>query len=275
MKGVVPLDSSAVLLITAAAYLIALSSPQQISAFTTTHIPQKACSTFSSVPISPALHAKKQKKAAPRNSGSGGGGGFGVKKPASKGSVSTVSADKNSLEKQWDTFTEITDLEIAPKGNPDDEDYKHFICADVFVRVGSDGKDGGSETGTGWYRTGKVVAADKTDLNASLTLQKGLIFWTAVHMWPVLAAKGKAAAKLLQLGYMPPTMYMSDETDGALDEEEAKDVTPSQRVSVSGVSIKDVGFRPDFNPKGFTYKRREKAAMKKRKSAMEEIAEAS
>jgi hypothetical protein len=64
-------------------------------------------------------------------------------------------------------------------------------------------------------------------------------------------------------------------TDGALDEEEAEDVTISQRVPVRGVSAKDVGFRPDFNPPGFTYKRREKAAMKEKKSALEEIADAS
>ena len=41
-----------------------------------------------------------------------------------------------------------------------------------------------------------------------------------------------------------------------------------------GGSLGDVGFRTYFNPPGFTYKRREKAAMKRRKGAMEEIVEA-
>ena len=94
-------------------------------------------------------------------------------------------------------------------------------------------------------------------------------------MWPQLAAKGTAAAQQLQLGFCPPSMSMADETDGALDEEEAEEVQISERASLKEVSTKDVGFRPDFNPPGFTYKRREKAAMKKKKSAMEEIAEAS
>ena len=94
-------------------------------------------------------------------------------------------------------------------------------------------------------------------------------------MWPQLAAKGKDAAKRMEIGTMPPTLNMADETDTVLDDDEAEDVEISSlRVSVKDVSIKTVGFRPDFNPPGFTYKRREKAAMKKKKSAMEEIADA-
>lgn len=267
MKGVALFGSGRFLLVVAT--LVGL--PSTCQAFANVNVPQRVLRPSSSAPSSSTLNAKKQKKK--DSSKGGGGGGFGAKKPASAGSVGTVSADKNSLEKQWDAFAGITDLEIAPRGDPDDDDYEHFVCADVFVRVGSD--DDRGETGTGWYRTGKVVAADETDLNASLALQRGLILWTAVHMWPALAAGGKSAAKALQLGYQPPTMYMADETDGALDEEDGAEVVPARRVSVSGVSPKDVGFRPDFNPPGFTYKRRERAAMKKRKSAMEEIADAS
>ena len=154
---------------------------------------------------------------------------------------------------------------------------RYFVVTDVFVRVGPSDDDNGSDKAvTGWYRTGKAVAAgDDADIFAALTLQKGLIFWTAVHMWPQLAAKGKAAAKQLQLGFMPPSMYMADETDAALDEEEGKEVLIPQRADVKGVCVKDIGFRPDFNPPGFTYKRREAAAMKKKKSALEEIEEAS
>mmetsp|Transcript_4340 Transcript_4340/g.5942 ORF Transcript_4340/g.5942 Transcript_4340/m.5942 type:complete len:275 (-) Transcript_4340:563-1387(-) len=239
----------------------------QVAAFSPINAPVSAGRHLPS-----ALFAKKTKKKKSRN-GNGAGAGFGVAKKEDTTTTVTISADKNSLEKQWDTFASVTNLEIAPKGNPDDDDYQHFICADVFVRIGSDDKDG--EAGTGWYRTGKVVAVDQTDLMASLTLQKGLIFWTAVHMWPALAAKGKAAATLMQLGYMPPTMYMADETEGALDDEEGNEVIVSKRVSVQGVSLNDVGFRPDFNPPGFTYKRRERAAMKKKKSSLEEIAEVS
>ncbi|KAL7544294.1 hypothetical protein ACHAWF_007678 [Thalassiosira exigua] len=203
------------------------------------------------------------------------GGGFGSKLPTGTSHVTPVSADKNALESQWDSFASITNLEIVPPGNPEDDSYQHFIVADVFVRVGPDNDKEDDKPGTGWYRTGKVVAAGETDINAALTLQKGIILWTGVHMWPQLAAKGKAAAKQLQLGFMPPSMNMADETDSALDEEDVDEIQISHRAPVEGVSIKDIGFRPDFNPPGFTYKRRESAAMKKRKSAMEEIKDAS
>ena len=208
------------------------------------------------------------------NSTGGGGGGFGSK-PSTITKPTTVSADKNSLETQWDTFMQITELEIEPKGNPEDDDYEHFIVGDVFVRIGPSEND--SNTATGWYRTGKIVSSgDSADLRASITIQKGLILWTAVHMWPALAAKGKDAAKLMEIGIMPPTLNMASETDVSLDEDEAENVLlMSKRVPVSEISIKSVGFRPDFNPPGFTYKRREKAAMKKKKNALEEISDVS
>ena len=216
------------------------------------------------------LHAAKKKK--PKSKSRSGGGFGGSIKAETAPSTKPAAADKNALESQWDTFASVTDLEIVPPGNPDDEDYEHFIVADVFVRVGPDNDGNGS---TGWYRTGKACAAGDTDINASLTLQKSLIFWTAAHMWPQLASKGKEGAKRFELGFSIPTLNMADETDPALDEEEAEEIQISQRSPVQGVSLKNVGFRPDFNPPGFTYKRRERAAMKKKKSAMEEIAEAS
>jgi len=231
------------------------------------HVHQPKCLSSSST----TLQAKKQKKKpSPKSSG----GGFGSK-PAAVTSAA-VSADKHALETQWDTFASITDLEIIPLGTPDDEDYKHYIVSDVFVRVGpGDADDENDKPGTGWYRTGKVVAADGIDMNAAFALQKGLIFWTAVHMFPQIAAKGTKLANRLELGFLPPTLNMADETDTALDEEEAESVQMPQRVPVQGVSIKDIGFRPDYNPPGFTYKRREKAAMKKKRSAMDEIVDAS
>ena len=219
-----------------------------------------------SKPITALYAAKKQKK----KGASGGGGGFGASKNKSSPSVTPASADIQSLEKQWDNFASITDLEIFPPGDPEDEDYRHFIVADVFVRIGPEDKD--SSPGTGWYRTGKVVAADGIDINIAFALQRGLILWTAAAMWPQLSSKGQAAAKLMQVGFMPPTMNMADESEPALDEEESKDVQIPQRVAVKDdVLLKNIGFRPDFNPKGFTYKRRERSAMKVKKSGLDEI----
>ena len=213
-----------------------------------------------------ALEAKKkQNKRA-------SGGGFGASKVKSSPSVTPASADIQSLERQWDNFASITDLEIFPPGDPEDEDYRHFIVADLFVRIGPS-EDQSQDLSTGWFRTGKLVAADDVDLNVAYALQRGLILWTAAAMWPQLSAKGKAAAKLLQIGIMPPSMNMADENEPALDEEESEDVQVlPQRVSIKGdVSLKNIGFRPDFNPKGFTYKRRERSAMKTKKSGLDEI----
>ena len=213
-------------------------------------------------PITTLHAAKKQKKRA-----SGGGGGFGGKSPPS---VTPASADIQSLEKQWDNFASITDLEIFPPGDPEDEDYRHFIVADVFVRIGPEDSD--SNPGTGWFRTGKLVAEDGIDINIAFALQRGLILWTAAAMWPQLSSKGQAAAKLMQVGFMPPSMNMADESEPALDEEESEEVQIPQRVAIKDdVSLKNIGFRPDFNPKGFTYKRRERSAMKTKKSALDEI----
>eukprot|EP00550_Attheya_septentrionalis_P009802 CAMPEP_0198284694 /NCGR_PEP_ID=MMETSP1449-20131203/4156_1 /TAXON_ID=420275 /ORGANISM="Attheya septentrionalis, Strain CCMP2084" /LENGTH=276 /DNA_ID=CAMNT_0043981897 /DNA_START=118 /DNA_END=948 /DNA_ORIENTATION=+ len=217
------------------------------------------------------LHAKKPKKAAAGAKSGGGGFGSSRSKPSSNAASSTISADKDALEKQWDTFASITDLEIAPKGDPDDEDYRHFEVCDVFVRVRS-GESDDKGKGTGWFRTGKVVSADDGDgasinIAAAVALQKGLIFWTAVHMFPqIVAAGGTSGASKLEVGYTDASIYMASNTDGALDEEEAEAVQLSERVSVKNISIKSIGFRPDYNPPGFSYKRREKAAMKKKKS---------
>lgn len=222
-----------------------------------------------SQPITALYAAKKQNK----KRASGGGGGFGVSKnKSSPPSVTPASADIQSLEKQWDNFASITDLEIFPAGDPEDEDYRHFIVADVFVRIGPEDED--STPGTGWFRTGKLVAADDIDINIAFALQRGLILWTAAAMWPQISSKGQAAAKLMQVGFMPPSMNMADESEPPLDEEESEDVQIPQRVAIKDdVSLKNIGFRPDFNPPGFTYKRRERSAMKTKKSGLDEIME--
>jgi hypothetical protein len=229
-----------------------------------------------------SLHAKKSKKG---RGGKGGGGGFGSNtSTVSKSStITTISADKDSLEKQWDCFASITDLEIRPVLDEDDPSYRKFEVADVFVRVGSGttssvhGDDVDAKPATGWYRVGKIVAADDIEMDAALSLQRGLVFWTAAHMWPELVAKGgKKGAQLLELGHTGATLYMASSSDATLDQEEAEEVKIVQRTpseSLKGISPKNIGFRPDFNPPGFTYKRREKAAMKKKKSNMEEIME--
>ena len=236
-------------------------------AFFASHSAAFTCPQHSKPIITALYAAKKQKKKA-----GGGGGGFGGSKAKSTPpSVTPASADIQSLEKQWDNFASITDLEIFPPGYPEDEDYRHFIVADVFVRIGPEDKD--SNPGTGWFRTGKLVAADDIDINIAFALQRGLMLWTAAAMWPQLAAKGQlAAAKLMQVGFMPPSMNMADESETALDEEESEDVQIPQRVAIKDdVSLKNIGFRPDFNPKGFTYKRRERSAMKAKKSGLDEI----
>lgn len=217
---------------------------------------------------SSAIQAKAQKK---KKASASRGGGFGGSKGIEKKStVPTISADKNSLEKQWDIFAGITDLEITPKGNPDDEDYVHFEVADVFVRCG---ETKSNSEGTKWFRIGKVCVTDETSIEAALTLQKGLIFWTAVHMRrELVAAGGKSGAAALQLGYTAATLNMGSESDGPLDEDEEEAITLSSKSSsLQGIKSKTFGFRPDWNPPGFTYKRREKAAMKKKTSKLDEM----
>lgn len=218
--------------------------------------------------------------------GFGGGGGAATKKDASEG-VTPVKADKTALEKQWDAFASITDLEIKPLGDPEDEDYEHFEVVDVFVRCGGNGNDNDNaddKAATGWFRIGKVCASEETTIEAALTLQKGLIFWTAVHMRRELMALGKASATSMELGHISPAIiYMGGETDGPLDQDEAdsymkafEKVSPSVLGGIKNAKT-SFGFRPDWNPPGFTYKRREKAAMKdkKKKSNLEEIMDSS
>ena len=203
-----------------------------------------------------------------RNAKQSSGGGFGAAAP--KAISNTISADKGSLEKQWDTFTGMTDLEITPPLSDDDDDDAFFKVVDVFVRCNVNGNDK-------WFRIGKVCTSNQDDpdaILAALTLQKGLIFWTAVHMRRELVAVGgmKGAASL-ELGYTDASMTTGSDADGPVEQEEEKAMQIAERVSVKDVSIKTVGFRPDWNPPGFTYKRRESAAMKKKKtSGLEEIA---
>ena len=231
------------------------------------------------------LEAKKKKSGGAATSsgggfGGGGGGGSGSStKTSTKTTTPTISADKNSLEKQWDIFASITDLEITPKGDPEDDDFIDFEVVDVFVKCGpTTDSNSNSESGTKWFRIGKVCAIKNlTSIDVALKLQKGLIFWTAVHMRrELVAAGGKSGAASLQLGYIsPPTLNMGSESDGPLDDDEEVMITlvTSQKTSGSfqNIQAKTFGFRPDWNPPGFTYKRREKAAMKKKVSSFDEM----
>lgn len=220
------------------------------------------------------LSASKQNKKKKKTASSGGGFGSSTTASSTKTTTPTVPADKNSLEKQWDIFASITDLEVKPKGSPDDDDYIDFEVADVFVRCG----ETPNNQGTKWFRIGKVCKMDETLMEASLTLQKGLIFWTAVHMRrELVAAGGKSGAASLQLGYViPATLTMGSESDGPIDDDEQEFVqiaTRSSGSTLKGIEPKSFGFRPDWNPPGFTYKRREKAAMKKKVSKLDELKE--
>jgi len=189
--------------------------------------------------------------------------------------VLIFAADKTSLEKQWDIFTSITDLEIKPIIGTDDENYQHFEVVDVFVRSGSTGT--GTAGTTGWFRIGKVCATGtdyggSTSIEAALTLQKGLILWTSVHMRrELIVGVGKGSA--LEVGYIsPPIVYMGTDTDSSIDKEEEKYITivdNSNKVPLDELCLvkpNTYGLRPDWNPAGFTYKRREKDAMKKKKN---------
>ena len=74
-------------------------------------------------------------------------------------------------------------------------------------------------------------------------------------------------------------MAMAAEEDGpiASEEEEGLDIQlAATDVSVKEVSPPAVGFRPDFNPRGFAYKRRERAGgdKEKEKRRKREAAEA-
>lgn len=118
---------------------------------------------MSSAPTYLLAKAKNKKK---KSSAIGGGFGAATMK-SDNSSAPTISADKDTLEKQWDTFASITDSEIALKGNSDDEDYVDFEVTDIFVRC--DATQSNSE-GTGWFRIGKVCTSDETTIDAALTL---------------------------------------------------------------------------------------------------------
>ena len=229
----------------------------------------------------PLFASKKKKKAgkkpAKKSKGGGFGGGMATKDASDNTKTTTtikpVKADKDSLETQWDSFAAITDLEIKPLGDPEDEDYEHFEVVDVFVQSGGD-------EATGWFRIGKVCAAEGATIQAALTLQKGLIFWTAVHMRRELMALGKASATSMELGFISPAIvYMGTETDGPMEQDEAdaylkvfnQKASPEELMAIQTHAM--IGFRPDWNPPGFTYKRRESAARKeksKKKGALQE-----
>jgi len=97
-----------------------------------------------------------------------------------------------------------------------------------------------------------------------------------------LMAKGSSAASSLELGYIsPPILYMGSDTDKPIDDDEVQQYLKIVDKKLTAEELSKVksndtyGFRPDWNPPGFTYKRREKAAMKKKnsnkKKTLEEI----
>jgi len=206
-----------------------------------------------------ARHAARQrvtismgpKKGGKRPGGVKSSGGFGAKKaPAPE--RATAAADKASLERQWDRFVAITDLDILPRG---DDTWE---VADVFVRNGMASR-------VRWWRIGKVAADGGVDMQAALRLQKGLILWTSVHMRrELMAAGGLASAASLELGFSRASMSMAALEDGAVGEDELE-VEPVLNVPVKSVPLASMGFRPDYNPPGFAYKRREKAGGLKEK----------
>ena len=88
----------------------------------------------------------------------------------------------------------------------------------------------------------------------------------------LVVAGGKSGAASLELGYTPATLNMGSDVDGPLDDEEGSEIIISTRsLTLKGTESKTFGFRPDWNPPGFTYKRREKAAMKKKASKIDEM----
>ena len=262
---------------------IRIRIPTAVSRFTTTTALQMASKQ----------KGGKKKKSKPKTTGGGFGAGAGSSSSSttSTGSAKPIRADKNALETQWDTFASVTDLEIKPLGDPDDEDYVHFKVVDVFVRCGEGPATTAAASATpattattGWFRVGKVCTSSDVPIEAALALQKGLILWTAVHMRRELLAKGKAAtARNLQLGCIAPAIvYMGTETDGPVEQDEVDEylrivekASPETLALASAAPQKSFGFRPDWNPPGFTYKRREKAALKdkNKKSSLDEIVE--
>ena len=120
---------------------------------------------------------------------------------------------------------------------------------------------------------GKVCVCDDAAMDAALTLQKGLIFWTAVHMRrELVAAGGKSGAAALELGYTAATLDMGSESEGPLEEDEEYEVELAPKSSsLRGIKAGRFGFRLDWTLPGFTYKRREKAAMKKKISKLDKM----
>lgn len=201
-----------------------------------------------------SLYAKKKKKPSKGNSGGNKrGAGFGAPSASSGESPSVsgskaggISASKPSLETQWESYILITMMEMEPLEDTEDAKYRHFEVADVFVQ----GKD------TGWYRIGKIVAADHVPMSTSLTLHHDLILWTAERMYEQL----KAAKDTLEVGYISPGKnYQAFETDGPIDDEDAAKILKAGDIEelaadANAKKIKPkIGFRPDFSPLGFKF----------------------
>ena len=163
----------------------------------------------------------------------------------SKTGITTISASKGSLESQWESYILITMMEMEPLEDTDDAKYRYFELADVFVRG----------EGTGYYRIGKIVAADHVPLTTSLAVQHDLILWTAERM----CEKLKAAKGTLEVGYVSPSKnYQAFETDGPADDEDAAKIIKADiGEAIGGTNVKKIkskiGFRPDFPPLGFKF----------------------
>ena len=203
-----------------------------------------------------SLAAKKKKKPAKGKSGgvkSGMGMGFGASSAGSKSDSPLASgsgaggnsASKSSLESQWESYILITMMEMEPLKDTGDAKYRHFELADVFVQ----GED------TGWFRIGKICAADHIPITTSLTLHQDIILWTAERMYEHL----KAAKDTLEVGYISPSKnYQAFETDGPVDSEDAakimKVMAEDELADANTKKIKQkIGFRPDFCPLGFKF----------------------
>ena len=202
-----------------------------------------------------SLAAKKKKK--PSNGKSGGvksGMGFGASSAGSKsdsplasgsGADGNISASKSSLESQWESYILITMMEMEPLKDTGDAKYRHFELADTFVQ----GED------TGWFRVGKICAADHIPITTSLTLHQDIILWTAERMYEHL----KAAKDTLEVGYISPSKnYQAFETDGPVDSEDAakimKVMAEDELADANTKKGKQkIGFRPDFCPLGFKF----------------------
>ena len=178
-----------------------------------------------------SLCAKKKKKSTKSKLGeSKGGMGFGASSASNKSnSVSSASktggviaASKTSLESQWESYILITMMEMDPLEDTNDSKYRYFELADVFVQG----------EGTGWYRIGKIVAADHVRLTTSLTLQHDLILWTAERMCKEL----KAVKDTLEVGYISSSKnYQAFETDGPVDEEDAAKIVKADIIDEATV----------------------------------------